>query len=265
MKPHLLALVEHTAGHLRGRLGCLVCDGSGDVWAQHRPGERFLAASIIKVPILVALASDVDAGRLRWDQVVLLNPRDTAGGSGLLQHLSPLPYTLKDLALLMITISDNRATNLLIDLVGLDRINEFFRRAGWRDTVLGRRMYDFQARAQGRDNLTTPRDMAALFLRLLRGDLVSPRTDALALEILRAQKLHDKLPAWLPPGVPTAHKTGEMPGIQNDAGILFLPSGPVIAAVFTNDLSADAEGRLAIQGIGRAIMDTTREASVLSD
>ena len=265
MKSHLLSVVEHTAEHLRGRLGCLICDGAGGVWAQHLPAERFLAASIIKVPILVALAAAVDAGRLRWDQVVPANPRDTAGGSGLIQHLSPLPYTLRDLAMLMIVVSDNRATNLIIDLMGLDRINDYFWRVGWRDTVLGRRMYDFAARAQGRDNLTTPRDIANLFLRLLRGDLVSPTTAALVLDILKAQKLRDKLPAWLPPGTTTAHKTGELPGVQNDAGILFLPPEPVVASVFTNDLSVDAEGRLAIQEIGRAIVDTSRGASVLSD
>ncbi len=95
--------------------------------------------------------------------------------------------------------------------------------------------------------------MADLFVRLLRGELLAPGTTAVVLEILSAQKLRDKLPAWTPSEMRIAHKTGELPDVQNDSGILFFPSGPVIAAVFTNDLAAQAEGRLAIQEIGRAI------------
>ncbi len=70
--------------------------------------------------------------------------------------------------------------------------------------------------------------------------------------------MRDGLPAWLPPDTVVAHKTGGLPGVANDAGILFLPSGPVVAAVFVNDLVADAEGRRAIQEIGRAIVESPR-------
>lgn len=256
MKASLVDTIRRVAEGLEGRLGCVVCDSAGRVWASHRADERFATASVIKVPILMALAADVDAGRLAWDQVVPVDRHDRAGGSGVIQYLSPLPYTLRDLATLMIIVSDNRATNLIIDLVGLDRINAYCARMGWRDTVLGRRMYDFAARAQGRDNFSTPRDTADLFVRLLSGALLSPAASGQALEILRAQQFRDKLPAWLPPDTPVAHKTGELPGVQNDCGILFLPAGPVIAAAYTNDLTAAARGRLAIQEIGRAIAET---------
>jgi beta-lactamase class A len=255
VKPSVVETVRRVAEGLQGRLGCLVCDATGEVWASHRADERFVAASVIKVPILVALAADVEAGRFRWDQVVPLDPRDEAAGSGVIQYLSPLPYTLRDLATLMIVVSDNRATNLIIDLVGLERINDYCACAGWRDTVLDRRMYDFAARARGRDNFSTPGDTADLFVRLLAGTLLSPAATRLVLEILRAQQSHDKLPAWLPGEASAAHKTGELPGVQNDCGILFLPGGPVVAAVYTNDLAEPARGRLAIQDIGRAIAE----------
>lgn len=254
MKPQLQARVERIAAGLRGRLGCVICGADGELWAAHRQDEQFPAASVIKVPILLALADGVDAGTRRWDEVAPSLPVDTAGG-GVIQFLSPLPYTVRDLATLMIVVSDNRATNRLIDLIGLDRINAYIAGAGSRGTVVARRMMDFDARAEGRDNLTTPKDTAELFLRLLRGELATAATTAVLMEIFRAQQVRDRLPAWLPDGVAAAHKTGNFPGVMNDAGILFLPSGPVVASVFSSDLAADAEGRLAIQEIGRAIVE----------
>jgi len=255
MKPGLQARVERIGATLRGRLGCVVYGADGDVWAAYHPHERFPAASVIKVPILLALADDVDAGRLRWDEVVPIDPGDTAAGGGVIQFLSPLPYTVRDLATLMIIVSDNRATNRLIDLLGGDRINAYIARAGCHGTALARRMMDFAARAEGRENFTTPKDMADLFLRLLRRELATPATTAVLMEILRAQQVRDRLPAWVPDDVAIAHKTGNLPGVMNDAGILYLPAGPAVASVFTSDLAADAEGRLAIQEIGRAIAE----------
>lgn len=258
MKPDLQIHVERVASALRGRFGCEICDGAGERWAAWNADQRFAAASVIKVAVLLALAADVDAGRHRWDQAVSIALENTAGGGGIIRHLTPLPYTLRDLATLMIIVSDNRATNAIIDLVGMDRINAYLLRAGWQDTVLGRRMMDLEARARGRDNFSTPHDTADQLRRLLGGALATPATTSLLLDMLRAQTERDRLPAWLPPDVAVANKTGTMPGVQNDAGILFLPAGPVIAAVFTNDLAADAEGRVAIQEIGRAIVEASR-------
>ena len=255
MKAALMRTVLETADETPGRLGCHICGAAGEVWASHRADERFATASVIKVPILMALTASVDAGAHRWDEVVPVNADDTAAGSGVIQYLSPPEYTLHDVATLMIIVSDNRATNLVIDLLGLDRINDYFGQTGWPGTILGRRMFDFEARARGRDNFSTPRETADLFVRLLAEDLLSAAGTHAALRILRAQQSHDKLPAWLPPETPAAHKTGELPGVQNDSGILFLPAGPVIAAVYTNDLAAEATGRLAIQRIGRAIVE----------
>jgi beta-lactamase class A len=252
--PGLQVRLQQIAEALRGRLGCLVCDADGRVWAEHRADELFITASVIKVPILLALAAEVDAGKFAWTEVVPPE-REDAAGSGVLQHLSPLPYTLRDLATLMIIVSDNRATNRIIDLVGMERITGYCAAAGWRKTVLARRMMDFAARNLGRENYSTPREMADLFVRLLQGKLLASGTTTLVLEILSAQQLDDRLPAWMPQEMRIAHKTGGLPDVQNDSGILYFPSGPVIASVFTNDLAAQAEGRLAIQEIGRAIAD----------
>jgi beta-lactamase class A len=251
----LMEIVRRTADETPGRLGCHICDPAGNVWASLRADERFATASVIKIPILVALAASVDAGERRWDDVVHVNPGDSAAGSGVIQYLSRRDYTLRDVAVLMSIVSDNRATNLIIDLLGLERINEYCQRAGWPGTVLGRRMYDFEARARGRDNFSTPRETGDLLVRLLAGRLLSATATEAVLSMLRAQQLRHKLPAWLPPDTPAANKTGNLEGVENDSGILFLPSGPVVAAVYINEVASPPLGWLAIQRLGRAIAE----------
>ncbi len=251
----LQTLVEEVAARVSGRLGCCVCPESGRPWVVHRAEESFAAASVIKVPIAVAVAAEVEAGRLRWDQTLPRHARDDAGDSGVIQHLSPLPYTVRDLAFLMLVVSDNRATNLLIDLIGMEQLNAYFARVGWERTRLARRLGDFEARARGFENVSTPREMCDVFLRLLRGGLLSSGVRGILIEFLKAQVYRDRLPARLPRTTIVAHKTGDMVGVENDAGVLYLPAGPVVAAVFTNELASDVEGRLAIQEIGRAIYD----------
>ena len=261
MKAALMQVVREVAEETPGRLGCHICGAAGEPWASHRADERFSTASVIKVPILAALTASVDAGEHRWDEVVPVNADDTAGGSGAIQYLSRPEYTLHDVATLMIIVSDNRATNLVIDLLGMERINDFFRRAGWPGTILGRRMFDFDARARGRDNFSTPRETADLFVRLLAGQLLSAEGTTVALRMLRAQQAGHKLPAWLPPETPAANKTGNMTGVENDSGILFLPTGPVVAAVYINEIATPPLGWLAIQRIGRAIVETAVAAT----
>ena len=108
---------------------------------------------------------------------------------------------------------------------------------------------------RGLENVSTPREMCDVFLRLLRGGLLSSGVRGMLIEFLRAQVYRDRLPARLPRTTIVAHKTGDMAGVENDAGVLYLPAGPVVATVFTNELASDVEGRLAIQKIGRAIYD----------
>jgi beta-lactamase class A len=254
VRPDLQAGVAAVAGALRGRLGCAVVALDGTEWAALNADEVFPAASVIKIPILLALAAEVDAGRRRWDERPPGLSQEGAGGSGVIQHLTALPYTLRDLAALMIITSDNRATNAIIDLVGMDEINAYLRRGGFGSTVLRRRMMDLEARARGRENVSTPRETADQLRRLCAGELASPETTALLLQMLRAQAERDRLPAWLPPGVPAGNKTGTLPGIVNDAAIFFFPSGPVAAAVFADGVRATPEGRHAIEEIGRAVI-----------
>lgn len=235
-------------------------DGDGAARWDHRADLPRAAASTIKLAVLAALCRAVDAGRLRLAETRALVAGDKVGGSGVLSALHDgLRLTLDDLAYLMIAISDNTASNLLIDAVGHDAVNATIRDLGLRRTVLGRKFRGRPAAPGERENVTTANDLTALLAAILAGPPAgaagfrpagaASRDRMLAL--LRAQQHRERLARLLPPEIAYAGKTGSLPGTVLDAGILFTPSGPLIVAAIATELphhfaADETMGRLAL-------------------
>lgn len=222
------------------------------------PQERFSAASVIKVPILMAAFMQAQRGQLDLRQVITIPDSERVGGSGVVSRLSQgVSFRLIDLLTLMIIVSDNTATNLCIDAVGLDAINDYLALVGCTDTVLGRRLMDYEARRQGRDNFVTAKDMVAVYRDLWYGNNLDAHYREMALEILYQQQYRDKLPRRLPDTgdgrIRLAHKTGELHSIEHDAGILVVDGRPAFIVALTRDLSESAAGRAAIGEVGLAV------------
>jgi beta-lactamase class A len=227
-------------------------------WSRDDPGDRVLvqagqavpAASTIKVPILTAALSDVASGRLGLDQHVPL-PAQRAGGSGVLQALPAVQdLTVADVLTLMIIVSDNAATNLIIELVGMERINSFCEQAGLGATVLRRAMMDLDSRSRGIENTTSALDQATLLAALAWGDLLGDELREFAMTVLRQQQFNEALPALLPDDAVCAHKTGEIPGVRHDAGILTAPGGQeAVVAVLVSGLAGPHDQRDALASI----------------
>lgn len=254
----LEAKIRGVQTRIRGELAVQV-DIGDEIFALAAE-ERFPAASIIKVPIMLAALYKADQGRLDLHRQVEIPESEKVGGSGVLCRLSAgLHLPLIDLINLMIIVSDNTATNLCIDEVGLLDINSFLELAGCRGTILGRRLMDYEARRQGRDNFVTAADVAGIYRGLWEGRLVSRESRELALRILTEQQFRDKLPRLIPEidlgKAQLAHKTGELQGVEHDAGILVVGERAASIAVLTRNLDCAAEGRAAIGEIGRAVYD----------
>jgi len=218
------AEIERELATLRGKSSCIVMrleEASPQELVSISPEQRFPAASLAKVPILVELARQVEFGPLAWDTryTVPANARVTSDGvvADLSTELRP---TLRDLAHLMITISDNTASNVLLDLVGMETVNETMHQLGLFDTRIERHFIDFAARKAGKENWTTAGDMA-LLLSLFCADVLPGRNEMLTM--LLRQNDNTSVPAYWNEGVPYAHKTGELVGILHDAGILYPP------------------------------------------
>jgi beta-lactamase class A len=171
--------------------------------------------------------------------------------------MSQQELSLRDLLTLMIIVSDNTATNLAIESLGMNRINALAKELGLTGTIFQRKMLDFEARARDLDNFTTAKDTARILETILDGSLTGPELKDKMMEILRNQQFNHKLPARFArttPGDPVlAHKTGELPGTEHDAGILETEKSPVIIVVLTNKLENNLAGQTAIARIGELI------------
>ena len=194
------------------------------------------SASMIKVFILAKAYEDLQAGSLSRKETFTLTPENVVGGAGVLQGR---PYgtkvPLQEVLDLMITESDNTAANLLIDRLGMDRINTYMQNHGYSHSVLRRKMMDTEAMGEGRENLTSTRDIALLFKRLYRGKCVGPVQDREMLAIYKRQTDNDSIPGDLPQGTVVAHKTGEVSDVRHDGGIVYTPKGAYVLVIFTRN------------------------------
>lgn len=205
----------------------LVVQGSGREF-RHQPERVFPAASCIKLPMLLGVLSlsDVDL-----QEPIPMDEANRATGSGVLKSLSPgLALSLKDLLTLMIIVSDNTATNLILERFGLDWFNRYFADQGWQDTRIGRKLcLPVEHDRPGGDNLTSARDLADLLSRLWEGSPLSEARRGLALDILRQQHYLNFL-RYLPLDADQLEntpqpfrlysKSGSLRRARHDAGIL---------------------------------------------
>jgi beta-lactamase class A len=250
----LAAGIEEIAAAVRGTVAVAARDLRRERALDLRADERFPSASVIKVPILVELMAQVEAAELRLEQTVCLEDAHRVPGSGVLSMLhSGMDLTLEDLAHLMITVSDNTASNMLIDLLSCERINARLERLGLQQTRLGRKFYDFEARDRGLDNWAAAGELADLLVGIERRQVVSAAACENMLAIMRKQQFDNRIPKLLPPDTLVAHKTGSVTGVCHDIGIIYSPAGPLALAVLTRDIDEAAAAEGAIRHIARLV------------
>jgi beta-lactamase class A len=223
-------------------------------------GERFTlqeqtvspTASTIKLAVLYELMRQVDEGRVNLETMRPLDRRHAVGGGAGLEQLGTPILSIRDYATLMAVLSDNTATNVLIDLVGMSSVNDRMRQLGLRNTRLRRRMMDVEAARRGDENVSTAAEIARLLEAFYRGEGLSPQSRDEALTILKKEKSPTSaMLKGIPAGVPVANKPGELEGVRVDAGIVFVPNRPYVFAVMTTYLQEDAAGEAAIEQASR--------------
>jgi beta-lactamase class A len=215
-------------------------------------GDRvFPAASTIKLPILIAFFQDLDAGKVRLNETLVMRDDLIASGSGEMQD-EPVgtKFSVKTTINNMITISDNTATNMIIDrLGGIAKLNQRFRSWGLKDTVIRNMLGDFQG-----TNKTSSKDMVRLLALLADGKLLSPSSREQALDILRRTQTRTLLPAGLGPKADIAHKTGDIGFLIGDAGLIAMPNGKrYLAGIYVIRPYNDTRGRDFIRQVSRLV------------
>ncbi|HEX5412966.1 MAG TPA: serine hydrolase [Terriglobia bacterium] len=200
-------------------------------------------ASVIKLPVMVEAFYQIQEGKLQWSQPVEETGFDRVRGSGILQDLhQQIGLTLGDAVTLMIDLSDNTASNIVIRTVGIDSVNARMRKLGLRHTALNGYVFH-EKDAKNEDarkfglGVTTADDMVHLLTVIKQHKILTPAACDQMLTILGKQRDNDAFPRYTSslPGVTWEHKTGALDAVRNDIGIAETPAGPVVMAGFAYD------------------------------
>jgi beta-lactamase class A len=257
--------IEKVLGEVRqkvedypGVAGVYVRDLDGGYGYGVRPDEQFFSASIIKIPVMVAVYRKVEQGELGFSEEVEIKEDDWAAGAGWLQwEEAGTSQTVGDLLILMMTQSDNVATNALVRRVGgAEHVNEVARSLGAEDTLLYQKVSSERGVVPALDNRTTPRDMAAMLQKIAAGEAASEKSCEYMIDLMHMNELDWWLDAGLPAGVDAANKAGWLYKVYGDVGIVEEGDRRYVVAILSKHGSATVdEGQILIQDLSKIVWE----------
>ena len=205
---------------------------TGETW-QRGEDVPVVAASVIKIPVMIEAFRQAQAGELSLEEIHVLEDWERLPSCGTLKAMhTGIEMTLLDLVKLMIIVSDNAATNIMIRRVGIENVNRTLRTLGCEKTTLNRLLFDREASKRGVKNFITAGEMGMVLEKLWRGEVVSKAASDAMMEILLDQRLNGKLPFFIDSmGIDIAHKTGEDDGISHDVGVIYTAEPMVVCFV----------------------------------
>jgi beta-lactamase class A len=236
------------------RTGVFVTDQASGRYVDLNGREAYPAASMIKLPIYAALLAAVDQGKINPDQMLEIKQENVTGGSGWLQWRAVgSKISVRDTADLMIIISDNTATNMLIDLLGgKEACNRQFDEWGLTKTHINNLLGDFEG-----TNTTSPYDLVYLLARIDRGELISAQSKKWMYQTMQRTKIRTLIPPGLGPGSKIAHKTGDIASMVGDVGIVTAANGQkYFISVQVQRPHNDRRANLLIRGLSKMIYQT---------
>jgi beta-lactamase class A len=239
--------------NLDGVMGVAIVDlTDGHKYLLHA-NDVYPQASSIKICVLAELYRQAQQGKLKLTDLYTVNAADLVQDSDIMGGLTPgiTQITLRDLATMMAAVSDNSATNVLIDRVGMENVNAFLAAQGLHDTKLRRKMMDLKAAGEGRENVSTPSEMATLLKALYSGEILNKEMTADFFKVLSTHK-DSWIPRNLPDDLKIANKPGALEGVRNDSGVIFVDKRPYILCVMTTYLHRERDGEEAISSISLA-------------
>lgn len=193
-----------------------------DTLYSYEDNRAVVSASMIKVPIMLTALEQIQEGKLALDSLIELKDSILLEDTEVFEYGGG-KYTLEELMVWMIIESDNTATNCLIDLLTIEKINAFCKKLSLPSTKLERRMLDFKAVKEGKNNYTSAKDMAILYEKIYNKTILTPDLCETAIGILKRQRHKQLSLRYLYDDIVVAHKTGSLDNLNHDAGIFYLP------------------------------------------
>ena len=251
LREQFIRQVGEIAGRVNGAVGYRIDDlTSGETIAARLDAEPFPTASTIKLSILYEMFKQAEAGTLALDTPQPINPKQVVGGSGVLQHLTAPVLSMRDTAALMIILSDNTATNVVIDAVGMTNVNSRMTALGLTGIKLRRKMMDAEAVRRGDENIASPGSLLRIAELLWKGEGLRPDSRDAARKMLH--EVPGQIRNAVPSAIAVASKTGTLDAVRAEAAIVELPGRPFALSVMTTYLANDDDGERAIHDIAAA-------------
>ena len=251
------ALVGDTVEKFDGVMGVAIVDFTDGRAILKNADRVFPTASSIKIAVLLELYHQEQSGKAKLSDVYLFDPKDLVEDSQIMAGLTPgvTKVTNRDLAQFMVTASDNAATNVLIDRVGMENVNATLRSLDLTRTTLRRKMMDIAAAKRGDENVSTPQEMARLLEAIYKGKALNKELTESMIKQLKALKKDSWLSTDLPLDVEIADKPGSLEGIRTDSGIIFAKNRPFVISVMTSFVRDEP---VAERAIGRIALEAFR-------
>lgn len=218
--------------------------------------HKMASASLIKIPIMIEAFNQKNQGKLDFNERITIRHAETVEGGSVYNLPDGTVLTIGQLVELMIVQSDNSACNILIDKLKMENVNAMIKKLGCSsDTILQRKMMDFEAVKQGRQNYTNVTDMANILEKLYNNKCLDPKSDKAMLEILKRQEDNTIIPAQLPHHIQVAHKTGELDGMNYDCGIIYGQSHNYILCMMAENVKDEPQVFYDMSAMSLAIYD----------
>jgi len=255
--------VAKIADQLDGVMGVAILDLTDGRNLLHSGDRIFPTASSIKIAVLLELyRQDQEAhtgakSKAKLDDIYTFDPKDLVEDSQIMAGLTPgvTRVTNRDLAQFMVAVSDNSATNILIDRVGKDNVNAMLRSHGLSETMLRRKMMDIAAGRRGNENVSTPQEMVRLLEMIYKGKALNKELTDELIKQLKTLKKDSYLSYELPAGVEVADKPGSLDGVRTDSGVVFAKNRPFAISVMT---SYDRDEKAAERAISEVALEAYR-------
>jgi beta-lactamase class A len=248
-----------------GTVGVTLVAPNGDRYT-HNGDRKIGAASTVKIPLMIEVYRQVDRGERALDDPYTLVDADRAPGSGVMLDLhTGMVFTLNDLIYLMISISDNTATNILIDYTGMEQVTATMRELGMKHSQLGRKMKGRLAQGDEQENWGTANDYISVLQAVLDGRAASADSCAKMVAMLEKQQNKRRISRYLPDaeGTRWGSKTGSVTGVTNDVGFITTDKGTLLISIFCENLPDVHVGEQVIGDVTRVALEATGVAEPL--
>lgn len=215
------------------------------------------AAGCMKLPIAVSLIKAVEDKKVDFMDRVKIQTSDKVYGTGIIHEFNEREYTVFELMVIMLIQSDNTAANKIIDIVGMEQINEDIVAMGLRNTRLNRKTNDERTAITDVENITTAYDLSKIWKHLSNGTFLSKDNGQMLIDILRRQQIKNKLALYIPDDlkIEISSKTGDKKGVENDTAYLELPKGKFVFTVLSQDIPNSVYGTVSLAKCGKMMWD----------